>query len=63
MRVTKEEHEALRARSAPLVERLRNHIATMAPHQKERHTGKLLIEATEEIERLHAAIFHLSDPG
>jgi hypothetical protein len=28
----------------------------LAPHQRERTTGKLLLEATEEIGRLHAAI-------
>jgi len=39
-----------------VVRRLRSHIAMLAPHQRERMTGKLLIEATDEIGRLHAAI-------
>jgi hypothetical protein len=39
-----------------LVQRLRSHISGMAPHQKERVAGKMLIEATDEIGRLHAAI-------
>lgn len=37
-----------------LILRLRNHIAMLAPHQKERLTGKLFIEATDEIVRLYA---------
>lgn len=40
-----------------LVRRLRAHIAMMAPHQKERRTGKLLIEATEIIEILGSKAF------
>lgn len=44
-----------------LVRRLRSHIAMLAPHQKERMTGKLLIEATDEIGRLHAAIVQTLD--
>ena len=32
-----------------LLGRLRAHIAMMAPHQKERHAGKLLIEAADRI--------------
>lgn len=31
---------------------LRVHIMAMAPHQKDRHAGKLLIRAADEIERL-----------
>lgn len=44
-----------------LVRRLRSHISMLAPHQKERMTGKLLIEATDEIGRLHAAIVQTLD--
>jgi len=35
-----------------LLTRLSNHIACMAPHQKERYAGKLLIEAYNELKRL-----------
>ena len=35
--------------SGDLLGRLRGHIAAMAPHQKERHAGKLLIEATDAL--------------
>lgn len=35
-----------------LLTRLHNHRAMMAPHQKDRHGGKLLLEAINEIERL-----------
>jgi hypothetical protein len=42
--------------SSDLVRRLRAHIAMMAPHQKERHAGKLLIEATTEIRKLQTAL-------
>lgn len=37
----------------PLRERLHNHLAMMQPHQRQRLTGALLFEATEEIDRLH----------
>lgn len=47
------------AEAAPLpvglhavVRRLRGHIAQMAPHQRERRGGQLIIEATDELERL-----------
>lgn len=33
-----------------LLARLRGHVAMMAPHQRERHAGKLLIEAKEALE-------------
>ena len=39
-----------------VLHRLHCHIAQMAPHQKERSGGKLLIEAVEEIERLNHEI-------
>ena len=35
-----------------LLTRLQSHIAMMAPHQKTRHAGKLLIEARDEIAKL-----------
>jgi hypothetical protein len=35
-----------------VLERLRSHIAMMATHQAERHAGKLLVAAADEIERL-----------
>ena len=38
--------------SAHLLDRLKRHIAILAPHQTERLTGQLLIAATKEIERL-----------
>ena len=33
----------------------------MAPHQKERHAGKLLLEATDEIQRLIQICEHVHD--
>lgn len=42
--------------------RLKNHIAQMAPHQKKRETGKLLIEATNKIEALEETIKELTLP-
>lgn len=35
-----------------LLTRLQNHIAMMAPHQRDRHAGKLLAESRDEIARL-----------
>ncbi len=35
-----------------LLRRLQNYRAIMSPEQKERHAGKLLLDATAEIERL-----------
>jgi hypothetical protein len=43
----------LDGRVRPLRERLHGHLAMMAPHQRERLTGTLLFEATEEIDRLY----------
>lgn len=37
-----------------LLARLQNHIAMMAPHQRDRYAGKLLVEARDEIVRLRA---------
>lgn len=39
--------------------RVRNHIAQMAPNQKERRGGKLLIEAADEIEALEKEVLCL----
>lgn len=39
-----------------LLQHLNNHIAAMAPHQKERRGGKLLIAAADEIKRLNQEI-------
>ena len=39
-----------------LVRRLRSHIAIMAPHQKEREGGKLIVESYEAIEELRQAL-------
>jgi hypothetical protein len=44
------------AHGSALLTRLYNHRAMMAPHQKERHTGKMLLECIAEIERLSEAI-------
>lgn len=38
--------------SAPLLTRLQNHLCMMAPHQRDRYAGKLLIEATHELAKL-----------
>lgn len=35
-----------------LLRRLQNHRAMMSPEQKQRHAGKLLLQATDEIARL-----------
>lgn len=43
-----------------MIEKLRNHIAQMAPHQKERAGGKLVIEALAEIEKLHSGILRVA---
>ena len=40
-----------------VLRRLRAYISTMAPHQRERAAGRLLIEAAEEIERLLSGKF------
>lgn len=45
--------QSLRAvTGSALLRQLENHIAMMAPHQKERRGGILLIEAKDEIKRL-----------
>lgn len=46
---------AVAVRSGDLLCRISNHLAMLAPHQKERMTGKLLIEAKERLEKLEAA--------
>lgn len=50
-----------RLRSNALLCRLRAHIAIMAPHQKERAAGRLLIEAADEITRLLKGEFSESE--
>lgn len=50
-------------RQDQLVRRLQNHIAMLGPHQKERMTGKLLIEATAEIQRLRDALWRIAEVG
>lgn len=49
------------AHGSALLRRLQNHRAIMAPHQRERHAGKLLIEATSEIQRLIKICEHVHD--
>jgi hypothetical protein len=49
------------AHGSALLRRLQNHRAAMAPHQKERHAGKLLLEATAEIDRLIGICTHVHD--
>lgn len=39
-----------------LLQRLNSHISLMAPHQKEREQGKLLIEARDAIRDLHGVL-------
>lgn len=40
------------AHGSALLRRLQNHRAMMSPEQKERRAGKLLLDATAEIDRL-----------
>lgn len=49
----------LDATVVPLMVRLRAHIVRMAPHQKERFGGGLLIECLAEIEQLHTTLEEL----
>lgn len=44
-----------------LLRRLQSHRAMMSPEQKERHAGKLLLDATEEIDRLIGICTHVHD--
>lgn len=46
-----------------LDQRLRAYITWMAPHQKDREGGKLLIEAAAEIQRLKAALERVAQVG
>lgn len=39
-----------------LLTRLQNHLSMMAPHQRDRYAGKLLIEATHELAKLTAML-------
>ena len=38
-----------------IIQRLRNHVAQMAPHHREREQGRLIVDALAEIERLTAS--------
>ena len=49
------------AHGSALLRRLQNHRAGMAPHQAKRHAGKLLIDATAEIDRLIGICTHVHD--
>ena len=49
------------AHGSALLRRLQGHRAAMAPHQKERLAGKLLLEATDEIDRLIGICTHVHD--
>lgn len=49
------------AHGSALLRRLQNHRAAMAPHQKERLAGKLLLAATDEIDRLIGICTHVHD--
>lgn len=49
---TDQSTDFLAVASTDLVMRLRSAVAMMAPHQKERHNGKLLIESLEMMEEL-----------
>jgi len=43
-----------------LLAQLRAHLAQMAPHQKARKAGQLLVEAEKEIERLRLEVGRLN---
>lgn len=49
------------SRKSTVLERLNNHIAGMAPHQKERRGGNLLIEAADEIAALRKQITDMEE--
>ena len=49
------------AHGSALLRRLQNHRAMMSPEQKERHAGKLLLDATAEIDRLIGICTHVHD--
>lgn len=49
------------APSSPLMDDLHQHVSMMAPHQRDRRAGKLLIAATDEIERLRVALRVIAD--
>jgi len=46
-----EETQIANKLAAALLRRLQSYVAIMAPHQRDRYGGKLLIEATREIQR------------
>lgn len=45
----------------PVIVDLQKHIAAMAPHQKDRRGGQLLLRSRDEIERLVAELKRLRD--
>ena len=49
------------AHGTALLRRLQNHRAMMSPEQKQRHAGKLLLEATDELQRLIQLCQHVHD--
>jgi hypothetical protein len=52
---------ACRSRGSSLLMRLQNYQSIMSPEQKERHAGKLLLDATAEIDRLIGICIHVHD--
>jgi hypothetical protein len=42
-----------------LIQRLHNHVAQMAPHQKNKEQGKLLIESLDVIKSLRSELMNL----
>ena len=63
MSATSKQPDPASVRQDQLVRRLQAHIAMMAPHQKERSGGQLLIEATAEIQRLRDALGRIAEVG
>lgn len=49
------------AHGSALLRRLQSHVAMMAPHQRERRAGKLLLDSTAEIQRLIQICEHVHD--
>lgn len=43
-----------------LLDQLRSHIAAMAPHQKERAAGKLILDAAARLQFLESGISHVA---
>ena len=55
------ESELALAHGSALRRRLQSHRMAMSPEQKERHAGKLLLDATAEIDRLVGICTHVHD--